>query len=101
MIIPTTYAAALLLTILTMLCWGSWTNTFKLTGKWRFRLFYYDYALGVLIAAIVAAFTFGSMGAGLSFSDNLAIAGKRNMACGLAAAVVFNLANMLLVPAIS
>ena len=101
MMIPTTYAVALLLTILTMLCWGSWANTFKLAGKWRFELFYYDYSLGVLIAAIVAAFTFGSMGDGLSFSDNLAIAGKRNMAFGLAAGAVFNLANMLLVAAIS
>ncbi len=101
MIIPNTYMAALLLTVLTMLCWGSWANTFKLTGKWRFELFYYDYSLGVLIAAIVAAFTFGSMGDSLSFSDNLAIAGKRNMAYGLAAGAVFNLANMLLVAAIS
>lgn len=30
--IPTTYWAALLLTILTMLCWGSWANTTKLAG---------------------------------------------------------------------
>ena len=48
MIIPTTYGVALLLTIFTMICWGSWANTFKLSGKWRFELFYYDYALGVL-----------------------------------------------------
>ena len=39
MIIPATYSAALLLTILSMLCWGSWANTFKLSGKWRFELF--------------------------------------------------------------
>src|SRR6202171_4821990 len=101
MITPTTYTAALLLTILTMLCWGSWANTFKLTGKWRFELFYYDYSLGVLLAAIIAAYTFGSMGDELSFSDNLIVAGKRNMAYAVAGGVVFNLANMLLVAAIS
>jgi glucose uptake protein len=101
MIIPETYTSALLLIILSMVCWGSWANSFKLAGKWRFELFYYDYSLGVLIAAIVAAYTFGSMGNELSFSDNLLIAMKRNMAWAVAGGVVFNLANMLLVAAIS
>jgi glucose uptake protein len=101
MILPATYISALLLTILSMICWGSWANTFKLAGKWRFELFYYDYALGVLLAAIVAAYTFGSLGSDLSFSDNLLIAGKRNMAYAVAGGTVFNLANMLLVAAIS
>ncbi len=101
MIIPATYNGALLLIILSMICWGSWANTVKLAGKWRFELFYYDYSLGVLLAAIVAAYTFGSMGPDLSFSDNLIIAGRRNMAYAVAAGAVFNLANMLLVAAIS
>lgn len=101
MIIPGTYIGALLLIILSMLCWGSWANTFKLTTKWRFELFYYDYSFGVLLAAIVAAYTFGSMGNELTFSDNLLIAMKRNMAYAVAAGVVFNLANILLVAAIS
>ena len=101
MITPTTYATALFLLIVSMLCWGSWANTFKMAGKWRFELFYYDYALGVLIAAVVAAYTFGSLGNDLSFADNLLIAGRRNEAFGVAAGVVFNLANMLLVAAIS
>ena len=101
MILPTTYATALLLTVLTMICWGSWANTFKMTKKWRFELFYFDYAAGVLIAAVIAAFTFGSMGSELTFQDNLLIAGKRMMVWGFLAGVVFNLANMLLVAAIS
>jgi len=54
-----------------MLCWGSWANTFKLAGKWRFELFYYDYSLGVLIAAIIYALTFGNFGAdGFTFVDD-------------------------------
>jgi glucose uptake protein len=101
MILPSTYNSALLLIILSMICWGSWANTFKLAGKWRFELFYYDYSLGVLLAAIVAAYTFGSLGNELSFSDNLIVALRRNMAYAGAAGVVFNLANMLLVAAIS
>jgi glucose uptake protein len=101
MIIPGTYSAALLLTIISMLCWGSWANTFKLSGKWRFELFYFDYSLGVLITAVIAAFTFGSLGDEMSFQDNLIIVGRTQMAQAMAAGVIFNLANMLLVAAIS
>lgn len=101
MILPTTYGITLLLTLVSMICWGSWANTQKLTGRWRFELFYYDYALGVLVAAVIAAFTFGTLGSEMSFADNMAIAGKTNFVYGLAAGVVFNLANMLLVAAIA
>lgn len=109
MMLPTTYGVALLLTILTMLCWGSWANTMKLTGKWRFELYYFDYAFGVLAAAIIAAFTFGSIEMttpsteviGFSFMDNILVASKRQMALAMAGGVVFNLANMLLVAAIA
>ncbi|MGD1094519.1 MAG: hypothetical protein ABSB35_21320 [Bryobacteraceae bacterium] len=102
MLLPTTYLAALLVLVLSMFCWGSWANTQKLTGKWRFELFYYDYSFGVMLCAIVAAFTFGSiLPKELTFQDNLLIAAKRQMAYGLAGGAVFNLANILLVAAIS
>ncbi|MEO8129284.1 MAG: AcrB/AcrD/AcrF family protein, partial [Bryobacteraceae bacterium] len=91
----------MLLTILSMICWGSWANTFKLTKNWRFELFYFDFSFGVLLTAVIAAFTLGSLGDDLSFTDNLLIAGKRQMAYALAAGLIFNLANMLLVAAIS
>jgi glucose uptake protein len=102
MIVPTTYVAALFVTILSMICWGSWANTQKLVGKWRFELFYFDYSFGVLLTAIIAAFTFGSLnGNELSVMDSFAIAGNRKIAYGLAGGVIFNLANMLLVSAIA
>ncbi len=102
MVLPQTYMGALLLMILSMICWGSWANTYKLSGKWRFELFYWDYAIGVLLAAIVAAFTFGSLGFdGFLFTDDLMRAGRRNIAYGVGAGVIFNLANMLLVAAIA
>ncbi len=102
MMLPDTYTTALLLAIFTMLCWGSWANTFKLAGNWRFELFYFDYAFGVLLASVIAAFTFGSMGwDGFLFLDDFMRAGRRNMAYGFLGGVVFNLANMLLVAAIA
>lgn len=101
MIVPTTYSVALTLLIVSMVCWGSWANTFKLSKGWRFELFYFDYAFGVFLTAIVAAFTFGSMGDGLSFMDNMSIAAKRYMAYTFIAGCIFNFANMLLVAAIA
>jgi glucose uptake protein len=93
---------ALLLMILSMICWGSWANTYKLSGKWRFELFYWDYAVGVLLAAIIAAYTFGTLGFdGFLFTDDLMRAGRRNIAYGAGAGVIFNLANILLVAAIA
>src|SRR5690242_15257884 len=102
MTLPNSYVAALLLTILSMLCWGSWANTIKMAGKWRFELFYFDYAIGVMLASVIYAFTFGNLGFdGFLFMDDLLHAGKRQWLDGLAGGVVFNLANMLLVAAIS
>src|ERR1051326_7248000 len=102
MTLPHTYLAALLLTILSMICWGSWANTFKLAGKWRFELFYFDFAIGVMIGALIYAFTFGTVGFdGFLFSDDLMHTGRRQMFDGFMGGVVFNLANMLLVAAIS
>lgn len=102
MIFPTTYEMTLLISVLSMICWGSWANTLKLAQpKWRFELYYFDFAFGLLVAAVVAAFTFGSMGDELTFGDNVMIAGKRPLIWAIAAGAVFNLANLLLVAAIS
>jgi glucose uptake protein len=55
MLFPETYVAALGLTILTMICWGSWANTLKLCPGYRFQLFYWDYVLGMIAGAILWA----------------------------------------------
>jgi glucose uptake protein len=102
MILPHTYLATLLVLLFSMLCWGSWANTQKMTGKWRFELFYFDYAFGVLLVAVICAFTFGTLGFdGFSFMDDMLNGGKRYAAMGFAAGMIFNLANMLLVGAIA
>lgn len=101
MITPTTYMGALLLAIFTMICWGSWANTMKMAGKWRFELYYLDYTIGVLLFALMAAFTFGMLGTDINFVDNVTIVRKRQMGLGVASGMIFNLANMLLVGAIA
>src|SRR5579863_3389362 len=103
MFLPSTYLAALLLLIFSMVCWGSWTNTQKMLGRWRFELFYYDFSLGVVFCAVVSAFTLGSLSSQEpSFQDDLLLYGSyHNMAYAAGAGMIFNLANLLLVGAIS
>ena len=102
MFIIETYTTAVCLCVITMLCWGSWANTQKLTtSTWRFELFYWDYALGILAASLVLAFTLGSTGrAGRGFLADLAQAAPEHMQSALVGGVVFNAANILLVAAI-
>jgi glucose uptake protein len=102
MILPASQSATLALLIISLICWGSWANTLKLAGKWRFELYYYDFALGFAVLSVVAAFTAGSLNSGeLTFQDNFLITGYRNIAYVIAAGVVFNLGNMLLAATIS
>jgi glucose uptake protein len=102
MILPQTHFAVLFLMILSLLCWGSWANTYKLAGKWRYELFYFDFAAGVVIIAFIYAFTVGNLGYdGFSFVDDLMHAGKRQWLYGFMGGVIFNLGNMILMSAIS
>ncbi|MGH7456427.1 MAG: hypothetical protein ACRENG_34075, partial [bacterium] len=102
MVIVESYALAVVMCFITMLCWGSWANTQKLASKeWRFQLFYWDYAIGVLLLALLLAFTLGSMGAqGHSFLDDLRQASASALWSAFLGGVIFNLANILLVAAI-
>jgi glucose uptake protein len=64
-------------------------------------LFYWDYAVGVLVLALVLAFTFGSMGdGGRAFLPDLQQAGWKWLGSAFLGGVVFNLSNILLVAAI-
>jgi glucose uptake protein len=101
MLLPATYQLALFLMILSMFCWGSWANTLKLTPGYRFQLFYWDYAIGLMLATVVWGLTAGSLGnTGPSFLDAVAHTPSHAILFALAGGVVFNIANLLLVAAI-
>ncbi len=101
MLLPQTYGAALGLTILTMLCWGSWANTLKLCPGFRFQLFYWDYAIGMAVGAVFWGITAGSMGhAGLPFLADLRHTAAVPMFFAMIGGAIFNVANLLLVAAI-
>jgi len=101
-IIPS-YSLAVLFCFITMLCWGSWGNTQKLAAKnWRFELFYWDYVIGILLLAVLAAFTLGSIGeSGRSFLLDIKQADRANIISALLGGIIFNVSNILLSAAIS
>jgi glucose uptake protein len=98
---PSVYWVALLFMVGSMFCWGSWANMMKLTPRWPFQLFYWDYVLGLVLMTAVWGVTLGNFGAtGMSFFGDLAHAGGRNYLFALLGGVIFNAANILLVSAI-
>jgi glucose uptake protein len=103
MFIPQSYSLAVILCIVTMLCWGSWGNTQKLAGKsWRFELFYWDYVIGILLFSLLLGFTLGSTGEnGRSFLDDISQADTKNMLSSFLGGVIFNASNILLVAAMA
>jgi glucose uptake protein len=101
MFIPQTYQAALLLMILSMICWGSWANTLKLAPGFRFQLFYWDYVIGLAAGAVLWGLTAGSHGrTGLPFLTDLHQTPPSPILWAIAGGVIFNVANLLLVAAI-
>jgi glucose uptake protein len=102
MFIVESYGLAVAFCVVTMLCWGSWANMQKLASQdWRFQLFYWDYAIGVFLFALVLALTAGSAGqAGRSFLVDLRQADRASLESAFVGGVVFNLSNILLVAAI-
>jgi glucose uptake protein len=101
MFIINSYTLAVVFCVITMLCWGSWANTLKLTTKdWPFQLYYWDYSLGLVLTALLLGFTFGSIGSnGRGFLPDLMQAGSTAVGSALLGGVVFNLSNLLIVAA--
>jgi len=91
---------AIFFCLITMLGWGSWANTQKLSGKdqWRFELYYWDYAIGVLLFGLIFAHTFGSFGsAGQPTRENLHQAAVSAVYPALISGAIFNVGNIMLV----
>jgi glucose uptake protein len=91
---------AIVFCVITMLGWGSWANTQKLAGKakWPFELFYWDYAIGVLLFSVILSHTLGSWGAsGMGARENMHGAAMQFVVPALISGAIFNLSNILLV----
>lgn len=103
MFIIQNYPTAVIFCVITMLCWGSWGNTQKLAARtWRSELFYWDYVLGIVLMSLLFALTLGSSGSeGRSFSEDFSQANTSSIRTVFIGGIIFNLANILLIAAIS
>lgn len=101
MLLPETFAAALAMMLVSMVCWGSWPNTWRLARDWRLEFFHCDYALGVMLAATVAALTVGMLFGPPDFLENLRTADGVAMAWATVAGACLNLGNFLLMAGIA
>ena len=103
MYIIESYSLAVVFTIVTMLCWGSWGNTQKLAAKnWRYELFYWDYVIGVVLLALIVGLTLGSTGEqGRSFITDLGQISSANLWSAILGGIIFNASNILLSASIS
>jgi glucose uptake protein len=101
MFTPHSFGISLVMMVTASICWGSWANTFKGVKRYRFELFYWDYAIGIFLLALALAFTMGSTDNGpASFINNVKSADAGNIGWVLLAGVIFNLANLLLMAGI-
>jgi glucose uptake protein len=101
MFVPESFAVALVMTIFSTVCWGSFANTFKGTKNYRFELYYWDYAVGILLISLVFAFTLGSHAGGpTAFIPNLQSADHINLFYAALGGFIFNIANVLLIAGI-
>jgi glucose uptake protein len=101
MYIVNSYALAIVFCIITMIGWGSWANTLKMTPKkWEFPLYYWDYSIGLVLTTLLFGFTFGSIGsAGRSFITDLSQASLSSLSSAFLGGVIFNISNLLIVAA--
>ena len=101
MLEPESFGMALAAMLAGMVCWGSWANPYKLTPNRRFELFYWDFAVGSFLTALLGAFTFGNLSGGMSAIENLRTAGALSMFYALLAGVVLNCGNVLVTAALA
>ena len=103
MFIINSYSLAVIFCFITMLCWGSWANTSKVSNdKWPFPMFYWDYSLGIILMTLIYGLTMGSIGdSGRSFISDLQQADSGSISSAFIGGVIFNLSNLILVAAIA
>lgn len=102
MVIINSFGTAIIMCIVTMICWGSHANALKLLKKtYPYPYYYWDQAIGYFLLPLILALTMGSIGDnGQPFITNLLNAELSTWLWAISAAFVFNLANILFVASV-
>ncbi len=102
MVLPTTHPSALALLVLALLCFSSWPQLYKRSeAHWRFEFFALDFAVGALVFGLVAAYTLGTFGPEMPFTDRVLVAGPITVFWVIGTGALFALANTLLLSSIT
>lgn len=102
MYIVNSFNVAILMCIVTMICWGSHANMLKMQSKgYAYSYYYWDQAIGYFVLPLILALTMGSIGKdGQAFLPNLISADASAWLWAIGAAFVFNLANIIFVASV-
>jgi glucose uptake protein len=97
------YTVAVLFCVVTMISWGSSSNAQKLVSStWRTELYCWDYVIGILLTSLIFALTIGNHGiAGRGFVVDIRQADISSITSALLGGVIFNIANVLFIAAVS
>jgi glucose uptake protein len=75
-VLPTSLAAALALLLVALTCFSIWPSLYKTSEThWRFEFFAFDFALGAFLFSTIIAYTLGTLGREMSFTDRILVAG--------------------------
>ncbi len=98
-------SVAFVMVFITMLCWGSWANTMKKCGNWRFEGYYWDFTLSLATTLFLLAFGLGSVtSTGWSpadFLDSLINTNPKSSTWAIFAGAVLGIGNIFFIAAIS
>jgi hypothetical protein len=86
--------AAAVAAVLATLLWSFWIATYK-SAKWRFELYALGFLFGLVLFAVLAFATAGSLGSGITAMDNMFIVRKKLLFAGAVAGATTSLAVML------
>ena len=97
---PSSFAGCFIFALISLACWGSWSNTAKMSEHIPFAVYYLDFSIGLFAVAALAFLTVG----GLVFNDGkIDSSPQEPTGCSLkalaavGAGTLFNVANVLLV----
>jgi glucose uptake protein len=101
MLLPAAFPVAFTMLVVGMICWGSWTNAYKLAHDWRLEFFHLDYSLGLFLIVILASATVGTYFSPPSFGENLLRADHSSWLWAAGGGVLVNVGNLMLMVGIS
>jgi glucose uptake protein len=95
---------AFLMSVVTMVCWGLWSTTTRMTGNWRFEAWYIDYIWSVVASTFVIGVVLGGVSSGgwhpEAFITGIFHVNFEALMWALFAGIVWGIGNILLVSAI-